>query len=135
MNTDYTDYTGYSVLVVDDDPSFSQITEQVLGDEGFKVSHFINPIEALEHLKTNNYDLILLDYFMPEMTGEEFVPKLREFNKTVPVVLQTGYADEEKPLVLLNRMDIQGYYDKTKDMEDLVLYVASIFRILEQTKR
>jgi CheY-like chemotaxis protein len=125
---------SFKVIMIDDDPSFGEVSKAVLGSQCFKVTQFENPVEALEHLKTNKYDLVLLDYFMPEMTGEEFIPLFREFNYNTPLILQTGYADEIEPLEFLKQFDIQGYFDKTRGMEELVGYVASIFKIIEQAR-
>ena len=64
---------------------------------------------------------LLLDYFMPGMTGEQVVAELRKFDPFVQVILQTGYASEQPPRELLHRLNIQGYYDKTEGPEQLSL--------------
>ena len=67
---------------------------------------------------------MLLDYFMPGMTGEQVVAELRKFDPFVQVILQTGYASEQPPRELLHRLDIQGYYDKTEGPEQLLLWTT-----------
>jgi CheY-like chemotaxis protein len=73
--------------------------------------------DALELLRRRSVDLVLVDYFMPGMTGEDFVRGLRTFNPLIQVILQTGYASEQPPRELLRRLDIQGY--ATPDLHQL----------------
>jgi len=121
-----------TILLVDDDTSYLSMTKMALESNGFSVITQESPVQALEFLKTNKVDLILLDYFMPELTGDEFVQKLREFSPKTLVVLQTGYADESTPLELMKKSDVQAYFDKTSGIDNLVLLLASIFRICEK---
>ena len=71
---------SYSVLIVEDDPMVSMIDEQyVLKNPDFTViGNCRNGQEAIEFLKTQNADLILLDVFMPVMNGIETLKKIRE---------------------------------------------------------
>src|SRR6185436_4775491 len=94
----------------------------LLEREGHQVIPAANGLEALTLLRKQSVDLMLLDYFMPGMTGEEVVLQLRQFNKLVQVILQTGYASERPPRELLRRLDIQGYYDKSEGPDKLLLW-------------
>ena len=71
---------------------------------------------------------------MPEMTGEEFVKRLREFNKEILVILQTGYSDQKPPIEMLQSLDIQGYFDKTKGLDELILLVLSAIKTSQLIK-
>jgi len=125
----------YSLIIIDDDPGFTEMTKLVMASRGFDTISFTNPEEAVEHLKTNDYDLILLDYFMPEMNGSEFIDKLREYNKRTPVIIQTGYANEIKPIDFLEGVDAQGFFDKTDGVDPLVLYSLTVLKTAELCKR
>ena len=114
---------GKTVLLVDDDVDYLQITRMMLEHEGHQVLTANNGPEGLNLLRDRPVDLLLLDYFMPGMTGEEVVARLREFNPFVQVILQTGYASERPPRDMLRRLDIQGYHDKTEGPEKLLLWV------------
>lgn len=122
------------ILLVDDDDSYLTMTKMALEAEGFQVQITNNPLQALEYLKTNPVDLLLLDFFMPELTGDKFVEQLRAFNQKLIVVLQTGYADENTPLELMQKIDIQTYFDKTAGIDNLVLLIHSIFRIVSKVQ-
>lgn len=122
------DIADYKVLLVDDDFAYTTGQEVVLSSKGINIKTMNNPVEALEHLKTNFYDVILLDFFMPEMTGEEFLEKLREFNIDSIIILQTGYSGEKPQDEMLYQLNIQGYYNKAKPNEDLMLMVLSAIK-------
>ena len=114
--------TGRTVLLTDDDPDYLEATRLLLESEGHTVLCAENGPRALKILKQQHADLLLLDYFMPGMTGEEVVVRLREFNPYIQVVLQTGYSDEQPPREMLRKLDIQGYYDKSEGPEKLLLW-------------
>lgn len=122
------DISDYKILLVDDDFAYTTGQEVVLSSMGLNITTMNNPAEALEHLKTNFYDVILLDFFMPEMTGEEFLAKLREFNIDSIIILQTGYSGEKPQDEMLYQLNIQGYYNKAKPNEDLMLMVLSAIK-------
>ncbi len=65
------------ILVIDDDFVTLAIIEEILSTNGYNPGVFSSPVLALENLKTQQYDLILSDYFMPEMNGEEFLKAVR----------------------------------------------------------
>ena len=114
--------SGRTILLVDDDPDYLAATRMLLEREGHEVMLAQNGHEALKAVQTKPIDLMLLDYYMPEMTGEEVVRQLRQFHPTLQVILQTGYASEKPPREMLKRLDIQGYYDKSEGPEKLLLW-------------
>jgi two-component system, cell cycle response regulator len=116
--------SGRTILLVDDNPEYLSATCTLLEREGHRVLRAADGSEALNLLhEKSGIDLMLLDYYMPGMTGEEVVLQLRQFNPYVQVILQTGYASEQPPRELLRRLDIQGYYDKSEGPEKLLLWV------------
>lgn len=114
--------SGYTILLVDDDAEYLEATRMVLEREGHNVLVATNGPDALSILQKSQVDLLLLDYFMQGMTGEDVVAELRKFNQYVQVTLQTGYASEQPPRELLRRLDIQGYYDKSEGPDKLLLW-------------
>src|SRR5262249_16036117 len=133
--------SGYTVMLVDDNPDYLQATRLLLEREGHNVLTATNGPEALALLPDHRVDLLLLDYFMPGMTGGQVVPEFRRFDPFVQVILQTGYASEQPPRELLHRLNIQGYYDKTEGPEQLLLWTAvglkaaSTFHLLFRGRR
>ena len=114
--------SGYRILLVDDSSEYREATRFLLEHEGHTVLTAENGPDALSIIQSQKIDLLLLDYYMPGMTGEEVVLALRQFNQVLQIILQTGYASEQPPRELLQRLDIQGYYDKSEGPEKLLLW-------------
>ncbi len=116
--------SGKRILLVDDQEDYSKTTSAVIAREGHEVVAVASGEEALKKLREEHFDLVLLDYYMPGgMTGEDVVVELRKFNHYVQVILQTGYAGEFPPREMLQRLDIQGYHDKTDGPDKLLLWI------------
>ena len=79
----------YKVLVVEDDPMVRMINEQyVLMNKDFCIASSVkNGQEALDYIKENKVDLVILDVFMPFMNGVEFLKKLREQKLKTEVIM------------------------------------------------
>ncbi len=119
--------TGHAearLLLVDDDEALLAATGALLRTEGYEVRCCLDGASALRALETAPVDVVVLDYFMPGMTGEQFVERLRQTDPVTQVVLHTGYAGEFPGRELLSRLDIQGYVDKSEGPEQLLLWVA-----------
>ena len=115
--------SGRSVLIVDDNEEYLVATAQVVERDGHEVLTAGDAAGGLAILRARDVDLVLVDYLMPGMTGEDFVREMRSFRPTTQVVLQTGYASEHPPRELLRRLDIQGFHDKADGPDKLVLWV------------
>ncbi|HTJ82451.1 MAG TPA: diguanylate cyclase [Polyangiaceae bacterium] len=115
--------TGRTIMVIDDSEEYLRSTVRILEREGHEVVAASSGREALDLVRTRPVDLVLVDYFMPGMTGEEFVRELRIFDPHVQVILQTGYASERPSREMLKRLDIQGYHDKSEGPEKQLLWV------------
>lgn len=85
----------YKVLIVEDDPMVSMINEQyVCKNKGFEVAGSCrNGQEALEFLKNNPVDLVVLDVFMPVMDGVETLKQIRQNKIEVEVIMVTAAND------------------------------------------
>ena len=88
--------TRTHVLVVDDDPSIAELTMRAL--DGYCVSFARNGGEALAAASALvNCDLLITDYVMPSMSGDELAGRLRERWPALKTVLMSGYADTLDP--------------------------------------
>jgi signal transduction histidine kinase len=115
--------SGYTILVVDDQADTTESVRTLLEHEGHRVRTASSGVEGLEVLKHEDVHVVIVDYFMPRMTGAQFVERVRTFDPYVQIILQTGYAGEHPPRTLLAALDIQGYHDKTDGPERLLLWV------------
>lgn len=115
--------SGYTLLVIDDSPEILESTRRLLEAEGHRVLTANSGPAGLEVLENERVHLILVDYFMPAMTGEEVVRRVRERDRLVQIILQTGYSGEKPARVMMRDLDIQGYHDKGEGAERLLLWV------------
>jgi len=92
-----------SLLYVDDDPGLLEIGRIFLEPSGqFTVETVASAPEALDLLRTRNFDAIISDYMMPEMDGIEFLKKVRKAGDTIPFIILTGRGCEEVVIQALN---------------------------------
>jgi len=115
--------SGYTILVVDDQEEALTSTRRLLEREGHTVLTAASGKEALARLQETPVTLILLDYFMPCMNGDELVRQIRAFDQYVQIVLLTGYSGEKPARAMLAELDIQGYHDKADGPDKLLLWV------------
>jgi diguanylate cyclase (GGDEF)-like protein len=120
--------SGHTILVVDDNEEYLASTVRLLAREGHDVFSASSGKAGLEIARRERLDVVLVDYFMPAMTGEQFVLELRTFAPYVQVVLQTGYSSERPAREMLRRLDIQGYHDKSEGPDKLCLWVDVAIR-------
>ena len=86
-----------TVLVVDDEETVRGVAKSMLGKMGFKVIMAADGKEAVEILRdrSNEIDYIILDLTMPRMSGEECFLELRKIREDIPIVICSGYSEEE----------------------------------------
>ena len=84
------------MLVVDDDPIIASGLDQILTRKGFDVVSFTESPKALEYLRneTSEFDVLIADRVMPEITGDVLVKECRSLRPSVPVVFCTGFVDD-----------------------------------------
>lgn len=79
-----------TVLYVDDNPKSSRLLASVLEECGFRMISKNDPLEALTLCRRTSFDLALLDYEMPGMTGAQLAREIKHMMPDVPVVLISG---------------------------------------------
>lgn len=115
------------ILVVEDDIKLNQIVCKYLSDKGYSVKGCINPYEAYDLMYNNIYDLIISDIMMPKINGFEFAEKVRELNKSIPILFMTA-RDDISSKQRGYRIGIDDYMVKPVDMDELVLRVDALLR-------
>lgn len=82
------------ILSVDDNATNLLIVESYAKLLNLKIDSFSNPLEALEEAKTKEYDLLIIDYMMPQMDGLEFIKIFRTSNTDTPIIMLTAVGDD-----------------------------------------
>ena len=83
------------ILVVDDDVTIRRLSKAVLIHHGFQVDAAEDGAAGWDALRVNQYDLLITDNNMPNVTGVELVKKLRSADMTLPVILVSGLIPDE----------------------------------------
>lgn len=117
------------ILVVDDELEILDTIRIVLEDANYKVTICNNPIEALSMVKNSPdlYNLLISDLTMPEMNGEELVSKINNVNINLPVIIISGYSQEDINEIN-NRLVIRKFLSKPVTIDKLLSSIEEIFR-------
>jgi DNA-binding response OmpR family regulator len=78
------------ILVVDDESDICLVLERVLGENGFVVDSYDDPLIALEKFKADFYNLVILDIKMPELDGFSLYRKIKRLDKKIKVCFLTA---------------------------------------------
>jgi len=93
----------FCVLFVDDDEAFLEISKQILQEENnYQIDTATSADQAIQKLKTKNYDAIISDYEMPKKTGLDLLKQIRQTGSNIPFILFTGKSREDIAIKALN---------------------------------
>jgi len=106
--------TGMNILIVDDDAGDVYFLRELLTDveaEAARLVHVETLAAALQRVQEEQFDVILLDFFLPGSQGVESLCRLREHAQDVPIVFLTGLKDDDLGRQMLEG-GAQGYLVK-----------------------
>jgi len=109
--TQVSDLEGLSVLVIDDDAINNLVLNELLLKWGAVVDTAENGLTAFEKISSHDYDLVLMDLFMPTMGGFDTITLIRQAGLQMPVIALTGTANQEEVCKLL-AMGVNDYLIK-----------------------
>lgn len=112
-----------SILVIDDEEDFRFILSRTLEKEGYRVQAVETGAEAVQAMKSQRFDLALVDIKMPEMGGRETVKEIRKLDPQLPVLLVTGSPDWPDAEL---RATTQGWIYKPFRLEQLRSMVRKV---------
>ena len=114
------------ILMIDDDVQLSELVNEFLSSKKYNVIIKHNPIEALEFLKINKIDIIILDIMLPEMDGFQVLQKIRH-NLSIPVIMLTARGEVTDRIVGLE-LGADDYLPKPFEPRELLARIQSILR-------
>ncbi len=114
--------TMYSVLVVDDEPNYLVVLSELLVDEGFEVFTASGGTEGLKIVEDVDLDLVITDMQMPDMNGLEFLQKIKQKQKDLPVIIMTAYAEIDKAVEAM-RVGAFNYLAKPFSNNELLINI------------
>ena len=114
------------ILIVEDEASFSEALAFLLGKEGFVVDTAATGTEAIEKFGREEFDLILLDLMIPEISGIEVCRIIRTQSK-VPIIMLTA-KDTEIDKVVGLELGADDYVTKPYSKSELVARIRAVLR-------
>ena len=122
----------YKIIAVDDEIGIIDSLSVFLKRTDYEFVGITDPVEAIETIKREHFDLMLLDFMMTPLHGDEVVEEIRKFNKELYILLLTGHKDLAPPLETIKRLDIQGYCEKSDKFDQLLLLIESGIKSIKQ---
>ena len=116
------------VLLIEDDPNQQLLFSSELEDAGHTVCVALNGEDGLEHLKTETFDIVVLDIQMPRVDGIEALQRIMDHDKRIPVVLHTAYGTYKDNFMT---WAADAYVIKSHDLTELK---KTIRRVLAERK-
>jgi len=89
------------ILVVDDDPGFSEVVDLLLSGAGYRTEMKSTVRDALKAMHTGSVDLVITDLKLPDATGLDAIRAVREIDADVPIILMTSYSSVESAVEAL----------------------------------
>ena len=119
------------ILCTEDDADTREMLTVLLESFGYEVVCPADSALALELMRGLHFDLCLVDNWMPGLSGLELTLRIREFNKTVPILFYSGAAQETDRQQALDA-GAQGYLFKPVDADELI---QTIKGLIDRSKR
>ena len=115
-----------TVVIVDDEEMVLTSLNSFLSLETeYSVQTFTSAKEALKFVESDDVNLVISDYLMPEMDGISFLAKVREAKPEIPRIILTGYADKENAIKAINDVGLFQYIEKPWDNDDLLIILRN----------
>ena len=132
QNVANSENSKYKIIAVDDEQGIIDSLSIFLKRSGYSFTGVTDPLEAIEMVRNEHFDLMILDFIMTPIHGDAVVEEIRKFNKELYILLLTGHKDLAPPLETIRRLDIQGYCEKSDKFDQLLLLIESGIKSIEQ---
>ena len=126
----------YRLLLVDDEPnilsalrrSLSAIPVADRDNESIVFESFSNPLDALRRAEVEEFDLVISDYRMPELTGVEFLYRLIGRQPDISRMILSAYADRDALIMAINEVQVAHFVNKPWNDQELRHMVVTALR-------
>ena len=114
-------------MIADDDSAILALLSYTFESDGFKVSLVKNGLEALDLASKRDFDVILLDMMMPELSGLAVTEALRQRANYTPIIILTARDDDDLKITGSNS-GVDDYLDKTTPQREIVARANALIR-------
>lgn len=113
------------ILIIDDDENYRELLQEVIRRMGHEVESVATAIEGLEKIKKYSYELLVVDYLIPGMTGLELIREIRRSNQELQIIVVSGY-DSFPDQNSTSDLKLAGYLTKPIDFEKFEALIQKI---------
>ena len=113
------------ILVVDDDPVFSQFTQNLLTENGMEAMTAFNKADALDLIDKHHFSCVIFDIFLPDGSGVDLIKPLRSNGNATPIIMVSGQEDVDE-VVRAMKDGANDYLKKPFRGEELLLKIQMV---------
>lgn len=124
----------YKIMTVDDEQGIVDTLGVLLKKPEYEIVGITDPVQAIERCKQEHFDVLVLDFMMMPLHGDQVVEQIRKFDRQVYIILLTGHKDLAPPLETIQRLEIQGYCEKSDRFDQLIVMVEAAVKSVDQMR-
>ena len=123
-----------NVMIIDDDINLMNAMALVLKKYDITLTTYTEPLAGLQELRerSNKYDVLVINYILPTVKGDDIVRLVREFDKDLYIILMSSHKELAPSIDILRSLDIQAFFEKGSNFDDLILLIESGFKYVRQ---
>ena len=115
-----------NIIIVDDDKGVLKKLKKLLtGKTEYRVDTFVSAEKALTYIKSNDIDLVISDYDMPDMDGITFLSKVRKISPQITRIILAESSEKEKVIEAVNDIGVFQYLEKPWNDDDLLIVLRN----------
>lgn len=125
-----------NVLIIDDDINLMNAMSLVLKKYDINLFAYTEPLTAIQELRSNTekYDVLVINYILSSAKGDEIIRLIRQFNKDIYIILMSSHKQLAPSIDIMRSLDIQAFFEKGSNFDDLILLIESGFKHINQIK-
>lgn len=123
------------ILIIDDDVNMMEMISIMLKKYNCDVLMYTEPVSAIEKMKSDKCDILLINYFMSPVNGDKIVKLVREFDKEIYIILMSSHSELNPSIELMQKLDIQAYFEKSSRFNELIMLIQGGINYLEQLEK
>ena len=115
------------VLVVDDNRDLGKLTSEILKERGFRVNIAFDGVSALAKIKQESYDLMILDYRLPGISGLTVLEKTQQIRPNLKTIMISAFGSDSTR-ARARELGAYAFLDKPFDIDGLVNEVKNVLK-------
>ena len=121
---------GIKIIIIDDEIGVTNSIKGYIGEK-YNIEGYTSSKEGLKRLQEERFDLLILDYYIDIMNGENVVNEIRKHNNELYILILTGYGEKVPGLRTLETLNVQSYCEKSADFEKIIICIEGIIKTIE----